>query len=95
LFSSFEEESTQNVNSMPEATATDPIAESERLDVATDQAIAACGGDMRSTIRALILANEFLEAELDTQVSHGYPPIMGSIRSSTRWMRNTMLLPRI
>jgi hypothetical protein len=51
---------------------TDPITESERLDVAADQAIAACGGDMRSTIRALILANEFLEAELETQVSHGY-----------------------
>lgn len=38
--------------------------ESERLDIAADQAIAACGGDMRSTIRALILANEFLEYEL-------------------------------
>jgi hypothetical protein len=30
------------------------------------------GGDMRSTIRAFILANEFIEAELETQVSHGY-----------------------
>ena len=57
---------------MAEASPTDSIAESERLDAATDQAIAACGGDMRSTIRALILANEFLEAELETQVSHGY-----------------------
>jgi hypothetical protein len=37
-----------------------------------DQAIAACGGDMRSTIRALILANEFLEYEPGTQVSCGY-----------------------
>lgn len=41
-----------------------PIKESERLDAAADQAIAACGGDMRSTIRALILANEFLEFEV-------------------------------
>jgi len=57
---------------MAEASPTDSITESERLDVATDQAIAACVGDMRSTIRALILANEFLEAELETQVSHGY-----------------------
>jgi hypothetical protein len=39
-------------------------AGSERLDLAADQAIAACGGDMHSTIRALILANEFLEYEL-------------------------------
>ena len=32
------------------------------------QAIAACDGDLRATIRALIVANEFLEA----QISHGY-----------------------
>jgi hypothetical protein len=57
---------------MAEVVRTDPQLESERLDVAADQAIAACGGDMRSTIRALILANEFLEAELEIQVSHGY-----------------------
>lgn len=44
--------------------ASGPQSESERLDIAADQAIAACGGDMRSTIRALILANEFLEFEL-------------------------------
>jgi hypothetical protein len=29
-----------------------------------DQAIAACGGDMRSTIRTLIVANEYLESEV-------------------------------
>ncbi|EGP09867.1 hypothetical protein [Afipia clevelandensis] len=44
--------------------ASGPLPESERLDMAADQAIAACGGDLRSTIRALILANEFLEYEL-------------------------------
>ncbi|MES2752543.1 MAG: hypothetical protein V4661_14335 [Pseudomonadota bacterium] len=44
--------------------ASGPQPESERLDVAADQAIAACGGDLRSTVRALILANEFLEYEL-------------------------------
>ncbi len=44
--------------------ASGPQPESERLDIAADQAIAACGGNMRSTIRALILANEFLEYEL-------------------------------
>ena len=36
---------------------------------------AACDGDLRSTIRALIVANEFLEAqvrELQAAVSHGY-----------------------
>lgn len=38
------------------------------LEVAVNQAIEACNGDLRATIRALILANEFLE----TQISAGY-----------------------
>jgi hypothetical protein len=45
------------------------------LEAAIDQAISACGGDMRSTIRALIVANEYLEtevAELMKAVSHAY-----------------------
>jgi hypothetical protein len=45
------------------------------LEAAVDQAIAACGGDMRSTIRALIVANEYLESEvceLMKAVSHAY-----------------------
>ena len=40
-----------------------------------DHAIATCGGDMRSTIRALIVANEYLESEaseLMKAVSHAY-----------------------
>ena len=50
----------------------DSQSESERLDAAADQAIAACGGDLRSTIRVLILVNEFLGYELQTKVSLGY-----------------------
>jgi hypothetical protein len=41
----------------------------------TDQAIEACGGDARDAVKALIVANEFLEArveELQAAVSHGY-----------------------
>jgi hypothetical protein len=38
--------------------------ESDELESAVDQAISACGGDMRATIRALILANEYLESEV-------------------------------
>ena len=41
-----------------------PEPEPDPLEVAADQAIAACGGDMRSAIRALLLANEYLETEL-------------------------------
>ena len=39
-------------------TASDPY------DTACDKAIAACNGDLRSTIRALLIVNEFLEHEL-------------------------------
>ena len=49
-----------------------PQEESAQLDLATDQAIEACGGNMRATTRALILANEFLEAELKANTSKGY-----------------------
>ena len=45
------------------------------LEAAVDQAIAVCGGDMRSTIRALIVANEYLESEvceLMKAVSHAH-----------------------
>ncbi len=49
-----------------------PQSESERLEAAADAAIAASGGDMKSAVRALILANEFLEWELATKVSAGY-----------------------
>jgi len=38
--------------------------DADELEFAVDQAITACGGDMRSTIRALIVANEFLESEV-------------------------------
>jgi hypothetical protein len=36
----------------------------ERYDRAVDSAIATCGGDIRGALKALIIANEFLEEEL-------------------------------
>ena len=45
------------------------------LEAAIDEAIAACDGDPRATIRALIVANNFLEcevSELMKAVSHAY-----------------------
>jgi hypothetical protein len=41
-----------------------PAPELDRLEAATDQAIAACGGDARQAVTALIVANEFLEAQV-------------------------------
>jgi hypothetical protein len=37
--------------------------ELDPLEFATDQAIAACDGNLRSTVRALIVANGLLEAD--------------------------------
>ena len=38
--------------------------DNSHYEQACDQAIAMCDGNLRSTIKALIMANEFLEAEL-------------------------------
>ena len=48
---------------MPD-TATFPYSPS--YEQACDRLIAMCNGDARSTIKALILANEYLEIELST-----------------------------
>jgi hypothetical protein len=50
-------------------------SDADQLEAAADQAIAACGGDARDAIKALIVANHFLETELDklrAAVSTGY-----------------------
>lgn len=52
-----------------------PNDHGEGLDAAVEQAIAVCDGDMRAAIRALIIANNFLESEiseLKKAVSHAY-----------------------
>jgi hypothetical protein len=40
------------------------LSDNNRYEQACDQAIAMCDGNMRSTIKALLMANEFLEAEI-------------------------------
>jgi hypothetical protein len=60
---------------MPQNAAPDPPAVADQLEAATDEAIAACGGNAREAVRALIVANEFLESEvceLMQAVSHAY-----------------------
>jgi hypothetical protein len=60
---------------MPTDPAIQPTPEPDRLEAATDQAIAACGGDARQGVKALIVANVFLVAhvaELQAAVSNGY-----------------------
>jgi hypothetical protein len=47
------------------ALAVDDIRfDNSHYERACDQAIAMCDGNLRSTIKALIMANEYLEAEL-------------------------------
>lgn len=43
----------------------EPSGQPDRLEAATDQAIAACGGDARDAVKALLVANEFLEAQVE------------------------------
>ena len=48
------------------------LSDVSRYERACDEAIAMCDGNMRSTIKALIMANEYLEAELqELQAAHG------------------------
>jgi hypothetical protein len=41
-----------------------PLTENSHYEQACDQAIIMCGGNMRGAIKALIMANEYLEHEL-------------------------------
>ena len=52
-----------------------PASDPDRLEAATDQTIAACDGNVRQAVKALIVANEFLVAhvaKLQAAVSNGY-----------------------
>lgn len=57
------------------SSAPNPQSDADQLEAAADQAIAACGGDAREAVKALIVANHFLETELEklrAKVSTGY-----------------------
>ncbi len=67
---------------MPESPAPQSQPDAEELEAATNQAIAACGGDAREAVKALIVANDFLEnevSELMRAVSQAY--VRGRFRS--------------
>jgi hypothetical protein len=54
-----------------------PLSDVSRYEQACDQAIAMCDGNLRSTIKALIMANEYLETELQelqAAISSGSAP---------------------
>jgi hypothetical protein len=47
------------------SSAPNPQSDADQLEAAADQAITACGGDAREAVKALIVANQFLETELE------------------------------
>jgi hypothetical protein len=60
----FEAFRTNSEPCMSQSAAPNPQADAERLDVAADEATAACGGNARDAVKALIVANDFLESEV-------------------------------
>jgi hypothetical protein len=44
---------------------TPSLSDNSHYEQACDQAIAMCDGNLRSTIKALIMVNEYLETELE------------------------------
>jgi hypothetical protein len=60
---------------MPPSAAPNPQLDADELEASTDHAIAACGGNARDAEKALLVANGYLEAEvqeLQAAVSSGY-----------------------
>jgi hypothetical protein len=49
---------------MSDATPSGP-SDSEGFDLEVDAAIALCGGDVRAALRAALVANAYLEAEVE------------------------------
>ena len=61
------------------------LLDNSHYEQACDQAIAMCDGNLRSTIKALIMANEYLEAELEelqAAIAAGCIPETSRSRSS-------------
>jgi len=64
--------------SVSQTVALPTVFDNSHYEKACDQAIAMCDGNLRSTIKALIMANEFLEAELtelQAAISSGCAPL--------------------
>ncbi len=63
-----------------------PPFDNSHYEKACDQAIAMCDGNLRSTIKALIMANEYLEAELtelQVAISSGRAPLTAARSESS------------
>jgi hypothetical protein len=60
---------------MSESIGPNTQVDADRLEAAVDQAIEACGGDVRDALKAMVVTNEYLESEIGElmrAVSHAY-----------------------
>jgi hypothetical protein len=65
---------------------TSSLSDSDPYEKACDQAIAMCDGNLRSTIKVLIMANEYLESELlelQVSIASGCAPLPSSRTESS------------
>ena len=51
-----------------------PPATDDAYDTAVEDAIATCNGDLRGALKALIIANEFLERDLERALASDAAP---------------------
>ena len=49
---------------MTQSGAPESQSDPDRLEIAAEEAIAVCGGDVRAALKAMIVANDFLESEV-------------------------------
>jgi hypothetical protein len=64
--------------------AAETSAPAPDLEAAADQAIAACGGDAREAVKALIVANGFLETQVDELRASVSPATRAPVRRLAR-----------
>ncbi len=55
----------RSTREFPISSVPNPQSDADQLEAAADQAIAACSGDAREAVKALIVANHFLETDLE------------------------------
>jgi hypothetical protein len=76
-----------------------PQSDADQLEAAADQAIAACGGDAREAVKALIVANHYLETDLEklnaaASMGHARGKLVEAVKTLPRdrkdWMDATV-----
>jgi hypothetical protein len=55
----------RSTREFPISSVPNPQSDADQLEAAADQAIAACSGDAREAVKALIVANHYLETDLE------------------------------